>query len=260
MLVDSHCHLDLLADADGAIKRAKEAGVKYMQTVATSLDNMDALLAFAEKYPEVFASVGMHPCSVKTAADVVELDKLLKISQHPKVIAFGETGLDYYHPGYSKIDQRNSLLNHIYASQQVELPVIIHNRNSDDDCQQILAAEYKAHPFNGLIHCFASDLKFAKAVLDIGFYISIAGIITFKNNDALVEVVRYTPLDMLLVETDSPYLAPIPMRGKKNEPAFVNFVAAKIAELKGLDLESVKMQTTNNFFNLFTKAGVIANV
>jgi TatD DNase family protein len=155
---------------------------------------------------------------------------------------------------YVKKKQQVSFTEHIQASQSMHLPIIVHNRSSDDDCAQILNSEQQNSPFTGLIHCFASDVAFARKVLDIGFYISIAGIITFNNAQNLVEVVKYTPLDRLLIETDSPYLAPIPMRGKANEPAFVAFVAAKIAEIKNIALSQVIQTTGDNFFNLFSKA------
>lgn len=254
MLVDSHCHLNLCQDIDGVIQRARSAGTKYMQTIATSFEQVEGLLKIAENDECIFVSSGVHPCSVKKQTDVAKIDELLNFAKHPKIIGFGETGLDYYHPDYNKKYQQESFINHIYASQEEKLPVIVHNRESDSDCAQILTKEYKNKQFPGLIHCFASDANFAKAALDIGFYISISGIITFKNAQNLVDVVKYVPLDMLLIETDSPYLAPIPMRGKTNEPAFVKFVAEKIAEIKQLDFSQIAQQTTDNFFNLFSKA------
>ena len=260
MLVDSHCHLDLLQDYDGAVQRAKQAGVAYLQTIGTSLPALPKLLDIANQYDNVFASAGVHPCSVKKEQDIPSVDELVSWGKEQKVTAFGETGLDYYHPEYNKIAQQGSLLHHIYAGCELGLPLIIHNRNSDLDCQQILATEYKKQEFSGLIHCFASDLAFAKKALDIGFYISISGIITFSNAQKLIEVVAYTPLERLLVETDSPYLAPVPMRGKTNEPAFVKFVAQKIADIKGISKDLVEEHTTNNFFKLFAKAKGQAHV
>jgi TatD DNase family protein len=254
MLVDSHCHLNLCTDHAKVIKRAKAAGVNYMQTIATELSQVDDLLKIAEQHKGIYVSAGVHPCSVKDKSSTPSVEELLNLAQHPKIIGFGETGLDYYHPDYNKASQQQSFINHIQASQELKLPIIVHNRNSDQDCAQILTSQYKSDNFPGLIHCFATDTLFAKAVLDIGFYISISGIITFKNIQNLIDVVKYVPLDMLLIETDSPYLAPQPMRGKTNEPAFVKFVAEEIAQIKGVDFLEVAKQTTDNFFNLFSKA------
>jgi TatD DNase family protein len=254
MLVDSHCHLNMCQDVPGIISRAKASGVQYMQTICTDLDQIPDLIKITEEYEGVFASVGVHPCSVKNTADVPGVDRLIQIAKHEKIIGLGETGLDYYHPGYNKQEQNRSFINHINVSQETGLPVIVHTRSADEDTAQFLTSEYKNKAFKGLIHCFASDIALAKKVLDINCYISISGIVTFKNADLIHEVVKYTPLDMLLIETDSPYLAPTPNRGKTNEPSFVTFVAKKIADIKEISLEKVAEQTTNNFFSLFNKA------
>jgi TatD DNase family protein len=254
MLVDSHCHLNLCQDPAQVIQRAKAAGVEHMQTIATDLAQVEGLLAIAEQNEGIFVSAGVHPCSVKEKKDIVKVEELLELAKHPKLIGLGETGLDYYHPDYNKLFQQESFINHIYASQEIKLPVIVHNRNSDQDCAHILTSQYKTKAFPGVIHCFASDINFAKTALDIGFYISISGIVTFKNATNLTDVVKYVPLNMLLIETDSPYLAPEPMRGKTNEPAFVKFVAQQIAKIKGIEFHEAAKQTTDNFFNLFNKA------
>lgn len=253
MLVDSHCHLNMLQDYEDAIKKAKDSGVKHMQTICTQLSEIDDLLKIAEK-DGIFASCGVHPCNIKQDLDIPSVDTLIKLSKHKKIIGFGETGLDYYHPDYHKSAQTKSFMNHIEASSKEGLPLIVHTRDADNDMGNILRSEYDNSKFLGLIHCFTSDVNFAKKVLDIDFYISISGIVTFKNATSIAEVVKYTPLDRLLIETDSPYLAPVPMRGKQNEPSFVRFVTEKIAELKNISVEEVAEKTTNNFFRLFSKA------
>ncbi|AVP87012.1 putative deoxyribonuclease YcfH [Candidatus Phycorickettsia trachydisci] len=253
MLVDSHCHLNMLPDSLESIKRANAAGVSYMQTICTKLSEIDELLNIVQE-DGIFASCGVHPCHIKQDTDIPSVDRLVELSQHKKIIGFGETGLDYYYQQHNKQAQIKSFTNHIEASSMKGLPLIVHTRDADSDMSNILRSEYENSKFSGLIHCFTSDINFAKKVLDIDFYISISGIVTFKNAAAIVEVVKYVPLDRLLIETDSPYLAPVPMRGKQNEPAFVRFVAEKIAELKNISKEKVAEQTTNNFFKLFTKA------
>lgn len=253
MLVDSHCHLNMLPDSGDAIKKARDAGVQYIQTICTKLSEIDELLKIVEE-DGIFASCGVHPCHIKQDLDTPSVDTLVQLSQHKKIIGFGETGLDYYYPEHNKSAQIKSFINHIEASSKEGLPVIVHTRDADSDMSNILRSEYENSKFSGLIHCFTSDINFAKKVLDIDFYISISGIVTFKNAASIVEVVKYVPLDRLLIETDAPYLAPVPMRGKQNEPAFVRFVAEKIAELKNISVEKVVGQTTDNFFRLFTKA------
>jgi TatD DNase family protein len=257
MLVDSHCHLNLCQDLEGVITRAKAAGVKYMQTIATTMEQVEALISIAKAHEGIFVSAGVHPCNVKSRQDIVSINGLLASGNLPEVIGFGETGLDYYHPDYDKKSQRSSFLNHISASSQINLPLIVHTRSAAQDTSDILESEYKNHSFKGLIHCFAQDLAFARKMLDLDFFISISGIITFKNTNELQEVVKYTPLEKMLIETDSPYLAPIPKRGKTNEPAFVKFVAASIAEIKGLAIELVEQRTCDNFFTLFDITSII---
>jgi TatD DNase family protein len=254
MLVDSHCHLNLCQDIEGVIDRAKANGVKYMQTIATTMTQVGELISIAKKHDGIFVSAGVHPCNVKDHFDVTSVDNLLVNGNLPEVIGFGETGLDYYHPNYNKKLQQASFVNHISASAQIGLPLIVHTRDAAQDTSDILTLEYKNQPFKGLIHCFGQDLAFAKKVLDLGFFISISGIVTFKNAHQLQEVVKYIPIENMLVETDSPYLAPVPMRGKANEPAFVKFVTAEIARIKGLEIERTEQQTCDNFFTLFNKA------
>ena len=254
MLVDSHCHLDLLASKDNVsdiIARADKRGVKYLQTICTNLENFPNILKIAEEFECVYASVGVHPTDATADTSYLEL---LSLSNHPKVIGLGETGLDYYHDMSKKIAQKHSFIQHIIAAQNSSLPVIVHTRDADDDTIDIMTCEMKNASFLGLIHCFTSSKDLARKMLDLGIYISISGIITFKNTDYLREIVKFLPLDRLLIETDSPYLAPVPMRGKTNEPAYVEFVAKTIAELKNTPILHIAEQTTKNFFDLFAKA------
>lgn len=254
IFVDSHCHLDMLAqnkDLSEIIKNAEMAGVKYLQTICTRLEDFQNIVKIAEEFDNVFASIGIHPNEVKNAVDH---HQLIEFSKHPKVISFGETGLDYYYQNATKDKQINSFKQHIIAAQKSGLPIIIHTRDAEEDTINILSVEMKNASFPGLIHCFTASKQFAKKVLDIGMYISIAGVVTFKNADLLKEAVQFIPLERMLIETDSPYLAPVPMRGKQNEPAFVKYVASYIAELKGVTLEEIALTTTDNFFTLFTKS------
>jgi len=255
-LVDSHCHLDMLLDhdlIDNIVERADKAGVKYLQTICTKLEEFPKILALAEKYEHVFASVGMHPSDVK---DPVLTEKLIELTKHKKVIGLGETGLDYFYNKDKKQrhQQIDAFTAHIDASCETDIPVIIHTRDAEEDTHHMIKQAKKGKNFPGLIHCFTSSKEFASKMLDLDMYISISGIVTFKNAEELKEVVKFVPLSRLLVETDSPYLAPVPNRGKTNEPAYTYYVAEYIAELKGISLEEVAEQTTDNFFNLFTKA------
>ncbi|WP_341792173.1 TatD family hydrolase [Rickettsia endosymbiont of Gonocerus acuteangulatus] len=255
MLIDSHCHLNLLKDVeiDNIIKQAIENNVQYMQTICTKLDDLPVILDIAEKYENVFASVGVHPCEVNGSKQLITTPQIIELTNHPKIIGIGETGLDYYHEPYDKKLQKDSLLHHIEAAATTKLPLIVHTREADDDTIDILTSEMRNNKFPGLIHCFTSSKKLVEKMLDIGLYISMSGIITFKNATDLQEIVKYVPLDRLLIETDAPYLAPTPMRGKQNEPAFVRYVAEKVAELKNITSKEVANVTTNNFKTLFFK-------
>lgn len=259
ILVDSHCHLDMLQEHDEVekiVERAVANNVKYMQTICTKLDEFDQLHSIAERFDNIYMSVGVHPNEVET---LVEAKQLQELSSHKKVIGLGETGLDYY---YSREEakqelQRNSFVQHIKAAQINNLPVIVHTRDAEEDTARIIIEEKNISDFPALIHCFTASKEFAKKMLDYGLYISISGIVTFKNAELLREVVQMVPLDRLLVETDAPYLAPVPKRGKTNEPAYTLHVAESIADIKGIPLSTVADQTTENFFRLFSKAGMI---
>ncbi len=255
MFVDSHCHLDLLSEEhtlEDIINRAKEANVQYLQTICTKLSNLPKLLQIAEHFENVYASVGLHPDEANSAEEVT-FQQLVKLAEHPKIIGLGETGLDYYHAGYDKSKQKLAFRQHIIASQITNLPVIVHTRDAEEDTAEMIICSMKEQQFRGLIHCFTASKDFARQMLDQGFYISISGIVTFKNAVDLQEIVRYLPLEQMLIETDAPYLAPVPMRGKQNEPAFVKYVAEYIAEIKNVSLERVADQTSDNFFKLFVK-------
>lgn len=253
MLIDSHCHLNMKEFADDlpeVIARAKAAGVGLMQTICTRKSDFPDILEIVEKYPEIYASFGIHPHEVEKDG-VLSVDEIVVSAGHPKVIGIGETGLDYYYEHSNRDLQKASFINHIRASSKANLPVIVHSRSADDDSIEILTSEMKQNPFPGLIHCFSSTKYLAEKSLDIGLYISLAGIITFKNAEDIRNTLKYIPLDRILIETDAPYLAPIPMRGKRNEPAFVKHVAICIAEVKNISYEEVCEVTTANFKKLF---------
>jgi TatD DNase family protein len=256
MLIDSHCHLDfpqLAADETGVLSRARGAGVGGMLTIGTRLDQFDAVRAIAERHANVWCSVGVHPHEAKEEGQRTP-DRLLAAAGHPKVIGIGETGLDFYYEHSPRAEQAESFRSHIAAARESGLPLIVHTRDADRETGDILEEEYAKGPFTGLIHCFSSGPELARRALELGLYISISGIVTFKAAEELRVLVRDLPIDRLLVETDAPYLAPVPRRGKTNEPAFVAYTAAKVAELKGVTPEALERATTDNFFRLFAKA------
>lgn len=255
MLVDSHCHLDFpdFADEiDSVVERARASGVGLMLTINTHVTRFERVLALAERFPEVYCTIGIHPHEVGTEPEA-DVEKLVEASNHPKVVGFGETGLDYFYDKSPRDRQRESFRAHIEAARRTGLPVVIHTRDADEDTATILAEEMGKGGFTGLLHCFSSGAELAEKAMELGLFISISGIVTFKKAEALQQVVKHLPLDRLLVETDCPYLAPIPFRGKRNEPAYVAHTAAKIAELKGISAEDIAQATTANFLNLFTK-------
>lgn len=256
MFVDSHCHLNLppLKDAlDMYIANALKYGVDYMQTICTKLSDIDELISIVEKYENIFTSVGIHPNEVlENSSDLTS--KIIHLAKkHPKIIGIGETGLDYYKSNNGNALQKNNFISHIHAAQETGLPIIIHTREAENDTMDILEAEMRNKSFKGLIHCFTSTKELAYRALDLGFYISLSGVITFKNATNLQEIVMQLPLTSLLIETDAPYLAPHPKRGEKNEPAYVSYVAEKLASLKNVDINTIALQTSKNFFSLFSK-------
>ena len=256
MLVDSHCHLDFpdfAAERDAVIARARATGIGTMLTIGTRLDQFDKVRAIAERHGNVWCSVGVHPHEAKEEGQSTP-DRLIEATRHPRVIGIGETGLDFYYEHSPRAEQAESFRAHIAASRQTGLPLIVHTRDADQETGDILEQEYGKGAFPGLIHCFSSGPEVARRALALGMFISISGIVTFKAAESLRTIVRDIPIDRLLVETDAPYLAPVPKRGKTNEPAFVAHTAAKVAELKGVTVAELEAATTENFFRLFTKA------
>ena len=256
MLIDSHCHLDfpeLAGDEEAVLSRARTAGVGGMLTIGTRLDQFDRVRAIAERHGNVWCSVGVHPHEAKEEGQRTP-DRLIEATRHPKVVGIGETGLDFYYEHSPRAEQTESFRAHIAAARATGLPLIVHTRDADRETIDILEDETRQGAFSGLIHCFSSGSEVAEHALALGFYISISGIVTFKAAESLRAIVRGIPLDRLLVETDSPYLAPIPKRGKTNEPAFVAHTAAKVAELKSVGIAELEAATTANFFRLFSKA------
>jgi TatD DNase family protein len=255
-LVDSHCHLDYLerdGDLTPVVERALAAGVGTMVTICTKLSEFEQIAAIARRFPRVFCTVGVHPHEAGSEGQNSP-ERLLELAVRDKVVGIGETGLDYYYEHSPREAQRASFRAHIAAARETGLPLIVHARDADDDTVAVLRDEHAKGPFPGVIHCFTAGPDLARAALEIGFYISLAGIVTFKKAEDLRATVREVPLDRLLVETDSPYLAPVPRRGKTNEPANVVYTAAALAELRGLPAADFADRTTENFFRLFTRA------
>jgi len=253
LLVDSHCHLDFpdfAAEREAIITRARSAGVVTMLTICTRLDEFDGVRAIAEAYDDIWCSVGAHPHEAKDHTALTAED-LVALASHPRVVGIGETGLDFHYDLSPRDVQERVFRAHIAASRETGLPLIIHAREADDEVARILQEE---EPAPGVMHCFSSGRALAEVALARGFYISISGIVTFRNAEELRAIVRDLPLDRLLVETDAPYLAPVPYRGKRNEPAFVAATAAAVAALKDVDPQHLAEATTANFFRLFAKA------
>ena len=256
MLVDSHCHLDYLerdGDLDEAVERARQAGVGTIVTICTKVSEFETIKRIAERYDDIWCTVGIHPHEAATEPQVTTA-QLLEMAQHPRVVGIGETGLDYYYEHSPREAQKNSFRTHIAAARESGLPLIVHTRDADDDTMEILAETYADGAFPGLIHCYSAAPEVAEKALKIGFYISIAGIVTFKRAEELQLTAAGLPEDRLLVETDAPYLAPVPKRGKRNEPSYVAFTAEKLAELRNDDASRIATVTTDNFFRLFSKA------
>lgn len=251
MLVDSHCHLDfpdLASRLPELLERMAANDVGAAVCIGVNLEDFPRVLGIAETDPRLFASVGVHP-EYETAAEAT-VDELVSLAAHPKVIAIGETGLDYYWHKDAPEWQRERFRTHIRAARQLQLPLVIHTREAAADTLRLMAEE-GAGEVGGVMHCFTESWEVASAALDLGFHISFSGIVTFKNAVSIKEVAKKVPLDRLLVETDAPYLAPVPYRGKTNEPAYVRHVAEEVAKLRGMDYESLAAATTANFVRLF---------
>jgi TatD DNase family protein len=254
MLVDSHCHLDfpdLIENEADVLARMAQNGVTHALCVSVKLETLPAVIGLAERHANLFASVGVHPDN----ADCEEPDeaRLLELASHPKVVAIGETGLDYYWHKDAPEWQRERFRIHIRAARRCAKPLIIHTRSSAEDTIRLMREEAADQP-GGVMHCFTETREVAEQALDLGFYISFSGIVSFKNAEALRDVARFVPADRLLVETDSPYLAPMPYRGKTNQPAYVRHVAEAVAAARGETLEAIADITTRNFFRLFRDA------
>jgi TatD DNase family protein len=256
MFVDSHCHLNykgLVEDQPGVLARARAAGVSQMLNISTRASEWDAVIAVAERESDVMASVGIHPHEADVHPDV-ETATLVEKARHPRVIGIGESGLDYYYDHSDRGRQRESFRNHIAAARETQLPLIVHTRDAEDDTYAILGEEMGKGAYPALIHCFTASGDFADKVLALGLFISISGIVTFRNAKELQAAAKAIPLDRLLIETDSPFLAPVPHRGKPCEPAFVADTARFLAELREEPLETLAEATSANFYRLFSKA------
>ena len=253
MFVDTHCHLTMLdlapygGDLDAALQQAREAGVSRFMGISVDLADHIALSEIAARHADVGYSVGVHPCEDEAIMQQATVERLIELAQPDNVWALGETGLDYFHSTEFVDEQKRCFARHIHASQHIGKPVVVHTRAAKHDTIDIIRAEKSTH---GILHCFTEDLETAKAVLDCGYYISFSGIVSFKNAQDLRDVAKHVPLDRLLIETDSPYLAPMPYRGKSNEPKYVPYVAKALSDVYDKPLEEIAMITTQNFENL----------
>lgn len=255
MLVDSHCHLDFpdfAAELDAVVARARAAGVGRIVTISTMVKKQPDLVAIAEKYPDVFCTVGTHPHHASSEMDV-DAKMLVGLSRHPKVVAIGEAGLDYHYDTGPRSDQLKSFLEHIAAARETGLPLVIHSRDCDADMAAVLTEEMGRGAFRAVLHCFTAGAALARTAIDLGLSIGFTGILTFKGSQVLRDIAKSLPADRILVETDSPYLAPVPYRGKRCEPAYVVETAKVLAETRGVSAAEIAQQTTENFFRLFDK-------
>lgn len=256
MLVDSHCHLNykgLIEEQGAVLDRARESGVTAMLNISTRESEWRDIVATAERESDVWSSIGIHPHEADAHPDI-DLAKLVSEAAHDRVVAIGETGLDYYYDHSDRDRQRQSFRTHIHAARETGLPIIVHTREAEDDTAAIMAEEMEEGAYTGVIHCFTASEAFAHKALDLGLYISISGIVTFKNAKDLQETAAKLPINRLLVETDAPFLAPVPHRGKTGEPAFVADTAKFLAELRGEDYTELCETTAQNFYRLFNKA------
>ncbi len=255
MLIDSHCHLDFpdfATELDAVVARAEAAGVGRLVTISTRVRRHAQVLAIADRFPNVTCSVGTHPHHAHEELDITA-DELIARAQHRKVVAIGEAGLDYHYDNSPRDAQAQGFRTHIAAARATRLPLVIHSRQADDDTARILEEESGKGPFPAVLHCFTGGPDLARRALALGHFISFTGIVTFKNSADLRAIARDVPPDRFLVETDAPYLAPIPYRGKRNEPAYVAEVAKVLAEVRGVSFDEIARQTTENFFQLFSK-------
>ena len=255
MLVDSHCHLDFpdfAEDLDAIVARAAAAGIGRIVTISTRVRRLGGLLAIAERFPNVYCSVGTHPHHADEE-DGIAADELIKLTDHPRVVALGEAGLDNFYQHGSREAQERGFRAHIVAARATGLPLVIHTRDADDDCGRILEDEMTKGSFRAVLHCYTGGRELAMKAIALGLSISFTGILTFKKSQALRDLAAELPADRIMVETDSPYLAPGKFRGKRNEPCHVVEVAKVLAETRGVSFEEISRQTTENFFHLFSK-------
>jgi len=255
MLIDHHCHLDfaqLAQDREGVLARARAAGVAVMVTISTRIRKLPELLAIAEAHDNVYCSVGTHPHNAHEELDI-SLEEIVRLSEHPKVVAIGEAGLDYYYKHSTPEAQAEGFRRHIAAARLTGLPLEIHTRDADADTARILEDEQAKGPFPAILHCYTGGPELAARALKLGLTVSFTGVVTFKKSEALREIAKSVPLDKLLMETDAPFLAPEPFRGKTNEPAYVVHTAKALAKLKGVSTEELAAATTQNFFRQFGK-------
>jgi TatD DNase family protein len=255
MLVDSHCHLDFpdfADDLDAIVARAQAAGIGRIVTISTRVQRLPALLAIAERFANVYCSVGTHPHHADEE-DGIPADELVELTRHPKVVALGEAGLDYFYEHGSREAQARGFRAHVAAARSTGLPLVIHTREADDDCGRILEEEMAKGSFRAVLHCYTGGRELAMKAISLGLSISFTGILTFKKSQALRDLAAELPADRLMVETDAPYLAPSKFRGKRNEPSYVVETAKVLAETRGVSLEQLSRQTTENFFRLFSK-------
>lgn len=257
MLVDSHCHLDFpqfQEDFDQVLERAKAARVAHMVTISTRVRQFQPVLALAERLDMVTCTVGTHPHNAGSETDVT-VEELVTLSHHRKVVGIGESGLDYHYDKSPREAQQQGFRTHIQAAREAALPLVVHARDADADIERIMREEgAETSAAAGVMHCFSSGRRLAEAALEMGYMISCSGVVTFKRADELRSIIKDVPLDRLLVETDAPYLAPMPHRGKRNEPAYVRKTAEVVAEVKGVDIDTLESRTTENFARLFAKA------
>ncbi len=255
MLIDSHCHLDFpdfAPEIDAVVARAREAGIGRMVTISTRVRKFPQVLAIAEKYSEVFCSVGTHPHNAHEELDI-DAAQLVALTTHPKVVALGEAGLDYHYDKSPRDAQAAGFRQHIAAARETGLPLVIHARQADDDMARILAEETGKGAFPAVLHCYTGGRDLAFKAIELGLYIGFTGILTFKNGQDLRDIAKDLPAERILVETDAPYLAPLPYRGKRNEPSYVVETAKMLAQVRGVAEEEIARQTTENFFRLFSK-------
>lgn len=255
MLVDHHCHLDypdLERNRDDVLARARAAGVGKLVTISTVIAHYDTYRAIAEAHPDIYFTVGTHPHRAHEELDV-PVAEIVRLSQHPKCVGIGEAGLDYFYDKSPRPAQREGFLKHIAAARETGLPLVIHSRDADDDTATILEEEMRRGPFSAVLHCFTGGADLARRAVAVGLYVSFSGVITFKKNDALRAIAAEVPMDRVLVETDAPFLAPEPFRGKRNEPAYVVHTAATLARVKGVTDAEIAAATTDNVHRLYAK-------